>query len=266
MINLILLLAIVYYMYTKKVKTSVIASVLILGYIFLVSKEGFALSSGIILDVNTLENDKTYVIGAIDPVKQVTTTTASINGGANCLTFPTTTYKLAEIKDAVCSVPNGITAAGIKAANVDGNYIFPVAGKKGFEIKFGPGTCVSNADVVGSSNGNNGVCRVTNDINTTLKSPNGGAFKLVLGDDGHLILYDGNNAPVWRTGKFPGAGAGPYRLEVQDDGNLVEYNRSNEAVWATNTRSANGPFRLAVQDDSNVVLYDRNNGVLWDRI
>lgn len=265
MINLILLLAIVYYMYTKKIKTSVIASVLILGYILLVSKEGFALSSGIILDVNTLENDKTYVIGAIDPAKQVTTTTASINGGANCLTFPTTTYKLAEIKDAVCSVPNGTTAAGITTANVDGNYTFPVAGKKGYEIKFGPGTCVSNADVVGSSNGNNGVCRVTNNANTTLKSPNG-AFKLVLQDDGHLILYDGNNALAWRTGTFPGAGAGPYKLEMQTDGNLVEYNRSNQAVWATNRTSANGPFRLSVQDDSNVVVYDRNNGVVWARI
>ena len=270
LIKQLILVIILYGIYTSKnIKNKyVIMGLIILAYFFFFSKEGFVLSTDIILDPNTLDNDKMYVIGEIDTDKQVRTTTPSINGGANCLSFPTTTYKLAAIRDAVCSIPNGTTQEGIVAGNVDGNYIFPQSGKKGYEIKFGPGTCVSNADlgVTGS-----GVCKVTNNINTTLKSPNG-SFKLVLQDDAHLILYDGANRLAWRTGVFnPPNSVGPFRLELQqEDGHLVIYDSRGRQrpVWQTNrtSPSANGPFRLAVQDDSNVVVYDKNNNVLWARI
>ena len=232
------------------------------------TKEGFALSSGIILDKNTLDNDKTYVIGSIKTDSQVKTTTPAINGGKTCLTFPSTVYKLATIADAVCSVPNGVTTDGIVAANIDSNYNLPVEGQKGYIIKYGPGTCVSNADLGPDGDG---VCKVTNNINTTLKSPNG-AFKLVLQDDAHLILFDSNNNVAWRTGVYnPPNYVGPSKLLLQQgDGNLVQYDARGKTrvVWATNRTApaANGPFRLAVQDDSNVVVYDKNNGVVWARI
>ena len=80
-----------------------------------------------------------------------------------------------------------------------------------------------------------------------------------------MILFNSDNAIIWATNVFPGAGAGPYRLEMQRDGNLVIYNRSNQSIWATNRTSPNGPFRFAVQNDSNIVVYDRNNGVVWAR-
>ena len=270
LIKLLILMIILYCIYTSKNITNkhVILGLIILAYFFFFSKEGFVLSTSVILDPNTLDNDKMYVIGAIDPTKQVKTTTPSINGGADCLSFPTTTYKLAAIKDAICSVSNGTTQSGIVAVNVDGNYIFPEAGKKGYEIKFGPGTCVSDADlgVAGS-----GVCKVTNNINTTLKSPNG-AFKLVLQDDAHLILYDSTNKDIWRTGVFnPPNSVGPFRLELQkEDGNLVIYDSRGRTrpIWGSGRTSAstNGPFRLSVEDNSNVVVYDKNNAVLWARI
>lgn len=225
------------------------------------TKEGFALSSGIILDKNTLDNDKTYVIGSIKPDSQVKTTTPAINGGKTCLSFPDTVYKLAEIKDAVCSVPNGVTADGILAANTDTNYNLPVEGQKGYIIKYGPGTCVSNADVGPDGNG---VCKVTNNINTTLKSPNG-AFKLVLQDDAHLILYNDKNEQVWKTGVYnPPDSVGPYKLLMQNDGNLVEYDSRGTVrpIWETgtnrNTNPANGPFRLSITNEGQIVVYDKN--------
>lgn len=232
------------------------------------TKEGFVLSSDIILDKNNLDNDKTYVIGSVKPESQVKTTTPAINGGKSCLTFPSTVYKLATIADAVCSVPNGVTVDGITAANNESNYTLPVEGQKGYMIKFGPGTCVSNADIGPDGSG---VCRVTNNINTTLKSPNG-AFKLVLQDDAHLILFDSNNNIAWKTGVYnPPNYVGPSKLLLQQsDGNLVQYDSrgTTRAIWASNRTApaSNGPFRLSVQDDSNIVVYDKNNSVVWARI
>lgn len=264
-LELLIFLAIVYLLYKNKarlrINNTIIIIIAMLSYYFFFNKEGFALSSALILDPNTLENDKVYSVGSIKPEAQITTTTPSINGGKDCLKIPTTVYKLAPIRDAICSVPNGTTQAGIDLANLDTNYNIPDSGKKGYEIKFGPGTCVSDADIGPSGNA---VCKLTNNINTTLRSPNG-AFKLVLQDDGNMILFNSDNAIIWATNVFPGAGAGPYRLEMQRDGNLVIYNRSNQSIWATNRTSPNGPFRFAVQNDSNIVVYDRNNGVVWAR-
>ncbi len=267
-LELLIFLGAVYLLYKNKaqlkINNTIIVIIAVLTYYFFFNKEGFTLSTALILDPNVLENDKVYSVGSIKPEAQITTTTPSINGGRDCLQFPTTVYKLAPVRDAICSVANGTTQSGVDLANVDTNYNIPDIGKKGYEIKFGSGTCVSNADTLGSSNGSNGVCKLTNNISTTLKSPNG-AFKLVLQDDGNMILFNSANANIWATNVFPGSGAGPYRLEIQTDGNLVIYNRSNQAIWATNRTSSNGPFRFSVQNDSNLVVYDRNNAPLWAR-
>jgi hypothetical protein len=264
-LELLIFLAIVYLLYKNKVQlkinNTIIVIIAILTYYFFFNKEGFTLSTALILDPNTLENNKVYSIGSIKTEAQITTTSPSINGGRDCLQFPTTVYKIAPVRDAICSVPNGTTQAGVDLANIDANYNIPDVGRKGYEIKFGPGTCVSDADIGPSGNG---VCKLTNNINTTLKSPNGD-FKLVLQDDGNMVLFNSANAIIWATNVFPGAGAAPYRLEMQRDGNLVIYNRSNGFVWATNRTSTNGPFRFALQNDSNLVVYDRNNGVVWNK-
>jgi hypothetical protein len=57
--------------------------------------ERFALSlpPTIVLDKNSLVNDTYYFIGSIKPESQITTRTPSINGGRDCLQFPTIIYK-----------------------------------------------------------------------------------------------------------------------------------------------------------------------------
>ena len=56
--------------------------------------ETFTFSTSIVPSKELLENDSYYVLGTLDPLKQVTTKTSSLNGGANCLSFPTNVYKL----------------------------------------------------------------------------------------------------------------------------------------------------------------------------
>jgi hypothetical protein len=55
--------------------------------------------------------------------------------------------------------------------------------------------------------------------------------RLVIRDDGDVVLLDAAGAVVWRTNT---AGKGGNQLVMQDDGNLVLY-KATQAVWATNT-------------------------------
>jgi outer membrane protein assembly factor BamB len=254
MTRLILFLAFLYLLYKNKVSLKInnliIIAIALVGFIFLINKETFALSTAIILDKNTLENDKVYSVGTIKPESQITTTNASINGGKDCLQFPTTVYKLAPIRDAVCSVPNGVTQAGVDAANIDTNYNIPDAGKKGYEIKF-PDSCLSDA--------NGEVCK------DVLFSENGN-FRLVLQQsDANLILYDTRTGgEVWKTQAIRSPSLGPFKMTMQGDGNLVIYDRNNAVIWASNTRNGDGPFRFAVQGDGNLVIYNKNGYITKD--
>jgi hypothetical protein len=104
----------------------------------------------------------------------------------------------------------------------------------------------------------------------------GASNRLVVQNDGNVVLYSGNRA-VWNNGG-PGsdtvtAGAGltsgqslhspsfQYRLDVQADGNLVEYG-NGRAVWFTNTYGAG--VHLDVQSDGNLVLYSASGQALWN--
>lgn len=76
-----------------------------------------------------------------------------------------------------------------------------------------------------------------------------GAYKLILQDDGNLVLYAGDTS-VWSTET---SGQKVVRAEVQTDGNFVLYT-DKDAVWASQTKGAKD-VRLILQDDRNLVLY-----------
>lgn len=78
---------------------------------------------------------------------------------------------------------------------------------------------------------------------------NNGAYRLVLQDDGNLVLYAGEQS-VWATATD---GQDVQRAEVQEDGNFVLYT-PDKPVWASQTAGADN-VRLVLQDDRNLVLY-----------
>lgn len=78
---------------------------------------------------------------------------------------------------------------------------------------------------------------------------NNGAYRLVLQNDGNLVLYAGEQS-VWATGTN---GQDVQRAEVQEDGNFVLYT-PDKPVWHSDTKGAEN-VRLVLQDDRNLVLY-----------
>jgi len=78
---------------------------------------------------------------------------------------------------------------------------------------------------------------------------NNGAYRLVLQDDGNLVLYAGEQS-VWATSTN---GQDVQRAEVQEDGNFVLYT-PDKPVWHSDTKGAEN-VRLVLQDDRNLVLY-----------
>jgi nucleoid-associated protein YgaU len=78
---------------------------------------------------------------------------------------------------------------------------------------------------------------------------NNGAYRLVLQEDGNLVLYAGEQS-VWATATD---GQDVKRAEVQEDGNFVLYT-PDKPVWASQTAGADN-VRLVLQDDRNLVLY-----------
>ncbi len=104
----------------------------------------------------------------------------------------------------------------------------------------------------------------TNTVQSTLKpgdvlrpgwaiySPPPEDFRLVMQDDGNLVLYDGAGKPTWASGTdhHPGAHAA-----MQTDGNLVVYPPTGHALWASDTDHHPGAY-VALQTDGNLVVYD----------
>jgi hypothetical protein len=85
-----------------------------------------------------------------------------------------------------------------------------------------------------------------------------GRFTLVYQLDGNFVLFDGADW-LWATGT---EGTVPGRVVLQEDGNLVMYDAQQEAVWTSNTSGFPGA-NLVVQDDGNVVIYDGTGVPLW---
>lgn len=85
----------------------------------------------------------------------------------------------------------------------------------------------------------------------SLVSPNG-LYRLVLQDDGNLVLYQKNEA-MWFTGT---QGQAIKELVMQPDGNAVLYKYSGASAWNTNTER-NPNSCLTLQNDGNLVIYKR---------
>jgi hypothetical protein len=85
-----------------------------------------------------------------------------------------------------------------------------------------------------------------------------GRFKLVLGGDGNLVLYQGSTA-LWSAKTY---GTGGTKAYMQGDGNFVIYNASGSPVWSTGT-AGNSGASLSVQNDGNVVIYSSAGKGLW---
>lgn len=84
-----------------------------------------------------------------------------------------------------------------------------------------------------------------------------GAYKLILQDDGNLVLYARDHA-VWSTGTD---GENVVRAEVQTDGNFVLYT-PDKPVWASQTKGKKD-VKLVLQDDRNLVLYEKGSRAVW---
>jgi hypothetical protein len=90
----------------------------------------------------------------------------------------------------------------------------------------------------------------------------GGRYRLVLQDDGNLVLYEGST-PHWHTNTWNlPPFSKPVKAVMQHDGNFVLYSALGQPAWHTNTWEKGGD-RLVLQDDRNLVLYRSDNVAVW---
>jgi hypothetical protein len=91
------------------------------------------------------------------------------------------------------------------------------------------------------------------------KSPDG-RYTLIMQDDGNLVLYSADGAPIWNSGT---AGRPGSYAVMQNDGNLVVYTANNTPIWWSGTWGQ-GASTLKLQNDGNLVVYrNSDNGVTW---
>jgi hypothetical protein len=93
-------------------------------------------------------------------------------------------------------------------------------------------------------------------INQNIKS-NNLMYRLVMQEDGNLVLSDDKNATVWSTNT---SGKPVTKCVFQGDGNLVLYNDSNQAQWASNTYDYPGA-RLILDDEGFLTIYHKGRPI-----
>ena len=86
------------------------------------------------------------------------------------------------------------------------------------------------------------------------KTPGNPGSRLVIQDDGNLVIYRPNNVPIWNTE----TGVPQFPSAQGDDMQPGEALYPDESIW-----SANGRFRFIYQTDGNLVLYGPG-GPLWN--
>lgn len=87
--------------------------------------------------------------------------------------------------------------------------------------------------------------------NQQLDSANG-CFKLIMQQDGNLVLYrKSNNVAIWNS-LTPRSCTN--RACMQTDGNFVAYDCQNVATWHSHTPKNEGSY-IVVQNDGNLVIY-----------
>lgn len=95
-------------------------------------------------------------------------------------------------------------------------------------------------------------------VDGRLRSANG-QYLLTLGADGNLVVADIYGNRRWES-RTPGA----VKLVMQDDGNLVLYRADGEPAWATDTNGPTDAYWVMLQDDGNLVLHPPGgDAVLW---
>ena len=92
-----------------------------------------------------------------------------------------------------------------------------------------------------------------------LKSLNG-RYKLVMQNDGNLVIYCGGSKPIWASHTHG------IRIRdgmvLQTDGNLVLYRSDGRAVWSSGTYNKEVD-RFVLQDDGNFVGYGKYGQVFY---
>ncbi|MFG3408432.1 Dyp-type peroxidase [Streptomyces sp. NPDC048142] len=106
-------------------------------------------------------------------------------------------------------------------------------------------------------NGNHTISAVSTFL--LMDSVDAGKARLVLQDDGRLVVFDEDESPRWASNNPATPDA---RAVFQEDGNLVIYTPDNQPVWASGTADNPGAV-LVVQADGNVVIYDSENAPIW---
>ncbi len=96
---------------------------------------------------------------------------------------------------------------------------------------------------------------------------NGQYFARMMQNDGNFVLYNdrgfSSNNAVWDS-KTSGKGQGPFRLIMQEDGHLVIYDRNNQPTWGNGTYNKGiQDGCLIMQDDRILVLYDKYGKPHW---
>jgi hypothetical protein len=77
------------------------------------------------------------------------------------------------------------------------------------------------------------------------------SFKFQL--DGDLVVYDNAaGKPLWSSNT---KGSQANRLVMQNDGHLVLITKDDSLVWSSNKTSTQGDYFLLMQDDGNLVIY-----------
>jgi hypothetical protein len=84
---------------------------------------------------------------------------------------------------------------------------------------------------------------------------------LTMQHDGNLVLYNGNNIPIWSS-QSSGQGINCYAI-LQTDNNFVIYNRNNKPIWnsGTSNKGTVGEATLRIERDSFTIY--SNYDLIW---
>ena len=93
------------------------------------------------------------------------------------------------------------------------------------------------------------------------------AYYAIMQRDGNFVIYTSTDfSPVnaqWSSNSTE-RGQPPYRLVLQDNGNLIIFDANNIKTWSTRTAGiGERPYHLIMQIDRNLVLYDCNHRPIW---
>lgn len=97
---------------------------------------------------------------------------------------------------------------------------------------------------------------------------NNNCYHIDMQGDGNLVIYSAPDMvprnPIWSSNTYNKSPYKPFRLMIQDNGNLVMYDTHNRAVWASNTeRRGSSLYHLVMQNHGSLAIYDANNHCTW---